>query len=117
LVQRDVELSGQVVTACLGGLPDRLCNHTFATGFLYELLREIEQSDIDRGLADENDYERRTDVTHTVKVDRDGTVHSFYLDYIYRPAGLEDVSVYDYLMYFEKVPIGDLKSGAVRVPC
>jgi len=108
-----------VITACLGGLPDRICNKKFVTAYLYDVVREIEQEDIARGLADPGDFKTTsTDASLSVKIEADGTAASLLIDYMYRPAGLDELCIYDYLMYFEKVAKGDKKSGElVSVDC
>ena len=112
-MQRDAELSGQVVTACLAGLPERLCNRAFANAFLFDFEHEIRQSDADRGYLDDTDSDSRLEpwISHPVKIERDGSASNLFLDYLYRPQGLDHLSLYDYITYFEKIDRGDLKSG------
>ena len=71
----------------MAGLPDRLCNHRFATAYLFDCYAELELNDVERGHLDQVDVEYQPKVSHTLKVEKDGTASSLFLDYIFRPAG------------------------------
>jgi len=116
-VARDTEVSAASVAANLLGYKDRICNHDFDKLVLWPFIIMAEQSDTERGHDAENAYEIGTtaDAEFLKPTISNGkvSVSNLRMNYMFRPDGLDKLSLYDFCEYYEVVS----NSVARRLAC
>ena len=107
-LQRDVELSMQTVVSCLAGYPERYVSHSPATLCFKPFIDCIDADDQARGHVEilrPEDSLQGTPATESFSVQGHGkhvTVSNLRLDYALRPDGLDNCSLYDFRLCWEK---------------
>ena len=113
-LQRDVELSFQTVTAALGGFPERYRSHEFHNLIMAPFLTLISESDsIQDSQKTQQDIARDStsgDSLLISEVNGRVTLSNQRMDYAMRPDCLEACSLYDFVGYWEKKPLGSSRT-------
>jgi len=106
-LQRDVEFSFQTVMAAMAGFPERYCSHIYHSLIMAPFLRMITESDLNQSDQQSVMSDSSTGDSFLIsEANGQTTLSNQRMDYTLRPDGLDGCSLYDFVGYWDKHPLG-----------
>jgi len=104
-LQRDVELSFQTVVASMAGFPERYRSHTYHNLIMAPFLQWLAESGLE-DCPDQQSSSTGGDSLLVSDVKGQFTLSNQRMDYTFRPDGLDNCSLYDFVGCWEKQLLG-----------